>query len=104
MPFKPTEYQPYDFANRRHIGPSPGEMEAMLSAIGVASLDELIDQTLPESIRQEESLEFEPALSEWELLGRMREIAESNDEFTTLIGQGYYGTITPPAIQRNIFE
>ena len=104
MHFKPTEYRPYDFANRRHIGPSPGEMEAMLSEIGVASLDELIDQTLPEAIRQEEPLEFEPALSEWELLGRMREIAEGNDEFTTLIGQGYYGTITPPAIQRNIFE
>ena len=104
MPFKPTEYQPYDFANRRHVGPSPGEMEAMLSEIGVASLDELIDQTLPESIRQEEPLAFEPALSEWELLARMREIAESNDEFTTLVGQGYYGTVTPPAIQRNIFE
>ncbi len=104
MPFKPTEYQPYDFANRRHIGPSPGEMEAMLSEIGVASLGELIDQTLPESIRQEEPLAFEPALSEWELLARMRAIAECNEEFTTLIGQGYHGTITPPVIQRNIFE
>ncbi len=104
MPFKPTEYQPYDFANRRHIGPSPGEMEAMLSEVGAASLDELIDQTLPRSIRQEGPLDFEPALSEWELLGRMREIAGSNDAFTTLIGQGYYGTVTPPAIQRNVFE
>ncbi|MFT5001588.1 MAG: glycine dehydrogenase, partial [Planctomycetota bacterium] len=52
MTFEPTDYLPYDFANRRHIGPSPKEMDDMLKVLNVASLDELIDQTVPQSIRQ----------------------------------------------------
>ena len=52
MTFTPTSYDPYDFANRRHIGPSPAEMAEMLKAVGVSSLDELIDQTVPAAIRQ----------------------------------------------------
>ena len=52
MTFIPTDYNPDDFANRRHIGPSPDEMAEMLAAIGVSSLDELIAQTVPDSIRQ----------------------------------------------------
>ena len=52
MPFTPTDYDPYDFANRRHIGPSPAEMEQMLAAVGVDSLDALIDETVPQSRRQ----------------------------------------------------
>ncbi len=104
MTFTPTEYLPYDFANRRHIGPSPREMEQMLSALGVSTLDELIDQTVPESIRQSEPLSFEKPRSERELLWEMREIAKDNQVFTTMIGQGYYGTTTPPAILRNILE
>ncbi|MCG6884504.1 MAG: glycine dehydrogenase (aminomethyl-transferring), partial [Silicimonas sp.] len=96
MTFTPTDYLPYDFANRRHIGPSPKEMEQMLSALGVASLDELIDQTVPASIRQAEPLSFEKPRSERELLWEMRQIAKENDVFTTMIGQGYYGTTTPP--------
>ena len=58
MPFTPTDYLPYDFANRRHIGPSPEEMAEMLQVIGVDSLDQLIAQTVPESIRSKENLEF----------------------------------------------
>ncbi len=104
MTFTPTDYLPYDFANRRHIGPSPAEMEAMLATLGVGSLDELIDQTVPASIRQAEPLNFEPPKSERELIFLMRRIAEKNRVFTTMIGQGYYGTVTPPAIQRNILE
>jgi len=99
----PTTYNPDDFANRRHIGPSPAEMEAMLKAVGVDSLDMLIEQTVPASIRQEKPLDW-PALSEAALLGRMREVASRNRVMTSLIGQGYYGTVTPPAIQRNILE
>ena len=57
MSFTPTDYLPYDFANRRHIGPSPKEMAEMLSVLGVADLDELIDQTVPKSIRQEKPLD-----------------------------------------------
>ena len=104
MPFTPTDYLPYDFANRRHIGPSPSEMEEMFKVVGVKDLDELIDQTVPESIRQSEPLEFEKPMSERELIWHMRKVALKNKVFTTMIGQGYYGTVTPPAIQRNILE
>ena len=104
MTFTPTDYLPYDFANRRHIGPSPAEMADMLAVLGVGSLDELIDQTVPESIRQAAALEFDKPKSERALLWHMRKVAEENEVFTTMIGQGYYGTVTPPAIQRNILE
>ncbi len=103
MPYTPTAYDPYDFANRRHIGPSPAEMAEMLQAVGCDSLDQLIDETIPPSIRQTDPLTWAP-LSEGGLLARMRQVAERNVVMTSLIGQGYYGTITPPAIQRNILE
>jgi glycine cleavage system P protein (glycine dehydrogenase) len=104
MTFSPIDYLPYDFANRRHIGPSPSEIDAMLKVLGVETLDELIDQTVPQSIRQRAPLEWERAKSEQEMLFTMREIARKNKHMITLIGQGYYGTVTPPAIQRNILE
>ncbi len=103
MAFTPIAYDTYDFANRRHIGPSPSEMDAMLRAVGVASLDELIAQTVPAGIRQAKALNW-PALREHELLAKMRAVAGRNKVMTSLIGQGYYGTVTPPAIQRNILE
>ncbi len=104
MPFKPTEYLPYDFANRRHIGPSPDEMADMLKTVGADSLDALIDDTVPRAIRQKEKLDFGKAMSERELLHHMRLTAGKNKVLTSLIGQGYHGTVTPPAIQRNILE
>ncbi|MEB8387523.1 aminomethyl-transferring glycine dehydrogenase [Rhodobacteraceae bacterium KMM 6894] len=104
MAFEPTDYLPYDFANRRHIGPSPKEMAGMLKVVGVASLDELIDQTVPKAIRQKAPLDFGKAKSERELLHHMRMTASKNKVLVSLIGQGYHGTVTPPAIQRNIFE
>ncbi|MDX1785511.1 MAG: aminomethyl-transferring glycine dehydrogenase subunit GcvPA, partial [Roseovarius sp.] len=104
MAFEPTDYLPYDFANRRHIGPSPEEMEAMLDVLGVENLDALIDQTVPKSIRQKKPLDFGKAKSERELLHHMRVTASKNKVLTSLIGQGYHGTVTPPAIQRNILE
>lgn len=104
MPFKPTEYLPYDFANRRHIGPSPEEMSEMLEAVGVDSLDTLITQTVPGSLRQAEPLDFGKPKSEGELLHFLEGVADKNKVLTSLIGQGYYGTVTPPAIQRNILE
>ncbi|SNX67421.1 glycine dehydrogenase (decarboxylating) alpha subunit /glycine dehydrogenase (decarboxylating) beta subunit [Cereibacter ovatus] len=103
MTFTPTDYNAYDFANRRHIGPSPSEMEEMLRVVGVSSLDQLIDETVPASIRQESPLDWAP-LAEHELLARLREVAAKNRVMVSLIGQGYYGTVTPPAIQRNILE
>ncbi|MGB0497821.1 MAG: aminomethyl-transferring glycine dehydrogenase [Rubricella sp.] len=104
MPYTPTTYEPYDFANRRHIGPSPAEMAEMLEALGVSSLDELIDQAVPAGIRQADALSFGPALSEQEMLARMREVSKKNRVLTSLIGQGYHNTVTPPVIQRNILE
>ena len=104
MSYDPTDYLPYDFANRRHIGPSPEEMREIFATLDVADLDVLIDQTVPEAIRQEAPLDFGKALSEREMLYRMREVASKNVVLTSLIGQGYHGTVTPPAIQRNILE
>ncbi len=98
------KYDPYDFANRRHIGPSPEEIADMLRELGVASLDELIAEVVPEGIRQRMPLEFGKPLTERAGLDRMREIAGKNRVLTSLIGQGYHGTIMPPAIQRNILE
>ena len=104
MPFQPTDYLPYDFANRRHIGPSPEEMAEMLSVVGADQLSTLIDDTVPAAIRQAEPLGFGKALSERQMLQRMRDVAGKNQVLTSLIGMGYHGTVTPPAIQRNILE
>ncbi|MFT6676519.1 MAG: glycine dehydrogenase [Sulfitobacter sp.] len=104
MTFKPTDYLPYDFANRRHIGPSPDEMATMLDTVGALSLDALIDDTLPGGIRMKGALKFGKAMSEREVLEHMRITASKNKVLTSLIGQGYHGTVTPPAIQRNILE
>ena len=103
MTYSPTSYDTYDFANRRHIGPSPSDMEEMLATLGVDSLDALIAQTVPASIRQTSPLSW-PAMTEHALLKKMREVAAGNRVMTSLIGQGFYGTVTPPAIQRNILE
>ncbi|MCB1386413.1 MAG: aminomethyl-transferring glycine dehydrogenase [Nitratireductor sp.] len=104
MGFEPTDYNPYDFANRRHIGPSPAEMAEMFKVLGVDSLDALIDETVPAEIRQQGKLDWGPALSERDMLYRMERVAAMNKHMISLIGQGYYGTMTPPVIQRNILE
>jgi glycine dehydrogenase len=104
MPFELTTYEAYDFANRRHIGPSPSEMADMLRTIGFDSLDALIDATVPKSIRQEQLLSFGPAMSERDALHHMKKVASKNKVLTSLIGQGYHGTTTPAPILRNILE
>ncbi len=104
MTFKPTDYLPYDFANRRHIGPSPSELEDMLKVIGADSLEALIDETVPATIRQKTPLEWGKALSESASLTKLRDVAGKNKVYVSLLGQGYYNTITPPVIQRNILE
>ncbi len=104
MAFVPTEYKPYDFANLRHIGPSPGEIRDMLDTIGVGSIDELIGETVPEALLQDEPLEFGPPMTERQALYHLRAVASRNRCLTSLIGQGFYGTVTPPVIQRNILE
>jgi glycine dehydrogenase len=97
-------YEPYDFANRRHIGPSPEEMAEMLRVVGAKSLEDLVEETLPKGIRQTEPLDFGRPLSERGALDKLRDTANKNRVLTSLIGQGYHGTIMPPAIQRNILE
>src|SRR3978361_2354086 len=89
---------------RRHIGPSPRDISAMLETVGAKSLSVLMSETLPSSIRQKAPLDLGTALSETEALAHMRELASQNQVFTSLIGQGYSGTILPAVIQRNILE
>jgi glycine dehydrogenase len=102
-PLKTTTEAATDFV-RRHIGPSPRDVSAMLDSVGAKSLGELMSQTLPSSIRQKAPLDLGRALSETETLAHMRELAAQNQVFTSLIGQGYSGTILPAVIQRNILE
>ncbi|WP_375775553.1 aminomethyl-transferring glycine dehydrogenase [Bradyrhizobium sp. ma5] len=102
-PFKPINEAATDFA-RRHIGPSPRDVNAMLETVGAASLQALMNETLPASILQKAPLDLGRALSETEALAHMSELAAQNQVFTSLIGQGYSGTILPAVIQRNILE
>ncbi len=88
----------------RHIGPSEDEIKAMLSELGVETLDELIDETLPESIRFKGDLNLGNSESEQEVLKRLRTIAKKNKVYKTFIGMGYYNTNTPNVILRNILE
>jgi len=88
----------------RHIGPQGAAITTMLERIGAASLDELINGIVPDSIRQQSSLDLPAVLSEQEALDAIRSIAEKNVEMTSLIGMGYTGTIMPPVIRRNVLE
>lgn len=92
-----------DFA-KRHIGISSSELEEMLGVIGVSSLDQLIDETVPSSIRSGKPLDLPSAMNESEYLAHVRDVAAKNKVFRSFIGQGYYNTITPTVILRNIFE
>src|SRR3954463_12965019 len=100
---KPSNEPATNFA-RRHIGPSPRDIEAMLETVGAKSLAALMSQTLPSSIRQQQPLDLGEPLSETEALAHMARLAAQNQVFTSLIGQGYSGTILPAVIQRNILE
>lgn len=88
----------------RHLGPNQDETHDMLKAIGVSSLEELIDQTVPKQIRLTKNLKLPAAISEREILNEVRSIASKNEVFKSYIGMGYYGCITPTVILRNILE
>src|SRR5580704_10728841 len=88
----------------RHIGPNEREKEQMLKTIGIKSLEELIDKTIPPSIRNHKPLEIPGPLSEHAYLTGLKKIAAKNKLYTTYIGQGYYNTIVPSVILRNLFE
>ncbi|HYU15333.1 MAG TPA: hypothetical protein VEL05_04660, partial [Candidatus Acidoferrum sp.] len=100
----PPVLVPSDRFAPRHIGPSDAEVAEMLAALGVASLDQLVDETVPESIRRRAPLAVPAAEGEYDLLARLRAIAEQNQVFRSFIGMGYYDCITPGVIQRNILE
>jgi len=102
-PFKPAREAASSFV-RRHIGPSPADVATMLETVGAKSLGDLMGETLPGSIRQKAPLDLGQALSETEALSHMGELAAQNQLFTSLIGQGYSGTILPAVIQRNVLE
>jgi glycine dehydrogenase len=97
------EKQSSEFATR-HIGPDETETNQMLATIGVGSLDELIDKTIPPGIRLKKKLDIAEPISEFEYLTQLKKIANKNQVFKSYIGQGYYDTITPSVILRNLFE
>lgn len=93
-----------DRFERRHIGPSETETQEMLKVLKVNSLDELIEQTVPASIRLKKALQLPPAQSEFEYLEALKKVAAENRVMRNYIGMGYSGTITPPVILRNLFS
>jgi glycine dehydrogenase len=95
---------PQDNFQERHIGPSDADVKQMLETLGFAALDELIDKTVPPAIRLAKPLQLGDGRSEHELLQELKAIANKNQIFRSFIGMGYYNTITPPVIQRNILE
>jgi glycine dehydrogenase len=88
----------------RHIGPDPDEQARMLAALGLSSLEELVDRAVPESIRISEPLRLPAARREVDALVRLHELAQRNEVFTSLIGMGYSDTLTPTVILRNVLE
>ena len=88
----------------RHIGITAEEQKTMLETIGVSSLDELIEQTIPQDILLTEPMDLPEALTEQEYAEEINRIASKNKTFTSYIGAGWYDTITPAAIYRNVFE
>lgn len=90
--------------SQRHIGPDERETQILLHTVGVESPAELMDKTVPSDIRLKQELNLPAPQSEYQYLQNLRRIAAENKRFKTYIGQGYYGTITPSVIQRNVFE
>ncbi|PKP45402.1 MAG: glycine dehydrogenase (aminomethyl-transferring), partial [Bacteroidetes bacterium HGW-Bacteroidetes-12] len=90
--------------SERHIGPRENDVKNMLSAIGVSSIEELINQTIPAKIRLKKELQLDAPLTEYAYLNHVNELGKKNKIFNTYIGLGYYNTITPSVIKRNIFE
>src|SRR5688572_15388455 len=95
---------PTDTFVRRHIGPRDADVAEMLRLLGYDSLDALSDAAVPAAIRLKKPLKLGPARGEHELLQELKQTAKKNRVMRSFIGQGYYGTVTPPVILRNILE
>ena len=99
---KPLEHT--DQFIRRHVGPNAAETSAMLALLGRQNLDELIDAAVPRKIRLAGKLNLPAARSEYAALTDLEKIASESKVFRSFIGQGFYDTVTPPVIQRNVLE
>ena len=89
---------------RRHLGPGSDQQRLMLDELGIDSLADLLDKAVPKTIRWDGPLDLPAELTETEALARLRQIADRNHVVTSMIGMGYYDTITPPVILRNVLE
>lgn len=94
----------FDRFSARHIGPSDNEITQMLEVVGVKTLDELIEQTVPHNIRLKDNLDIGEPMSEYHFIKYLKSIASKNKLWRSFIGKGYYNTFTPPVIRRNILE
>ena len=99
-----AQLQQHDAFLARHLGPDAAEQQAMLEALGLPSREALVEQTVPPAIRLRQPLELPAALDEQQALARLREHARLNEQWTSLIGMGYHGTVTPTVILRNVLE
>ncbi|CAG8517879.1 10972_t:CDS:2 [Paraglomus occultum] len=97
-------FAPLDTFARRHNGSVEGDIEVMLDVVGVKDMDELVTKTIPSNIRSTRRLHLDNALTESELLGRLKEIASKNKVYKSYIGMGYADTVVPPVILRNVLE
>ena len=88
----------------RHLGPRDHDLPKMLETIGVETLDQLINETIPSDIRLKKPLDLEHIMTEYEYANHIRLLGRTNKVYKSYIGLGYHPTIVPPAIQRNIFE
>jgi glycine dehydrogenase len=104
MPLSPKDFRQTDEFHRRHIGPSDADVSAMVAALGLDSVETLIDQTVPSAIRLGRELDLPEARSEHGMLAEFREIAGRNRMLKSYLGMGYSDTITPGVILRNILE
>ena len=89
---------------RRHIGPGEEQIAEMLATLGLSSLDELVEKAVPRDIRLDEPLGLDSPISERMTLSTLRRMAGRNRVFISMIGMGYYGTVTPTVILRNVLE
>jgi glycine dehydrogenase len=99
-----STFDPLDTFAPRHIGPRGADRDAMLETVGAASLDQLIDEVVPASIRLQKPLALPPAESESAYLARLEVLARKNTVARSFIGLGYYDTLTPGVIRRCLFE
>jgi glycine dehydrogenase len=100
----PSFLSPTDTFVRRHIGPSDADVSEMLAAVRATSLEQLMEETVPAAIRMRRPFALGGERGEHELLAELKQIASGNQTFRSFIGLGYYGTITPPVVLRNILE